>query len=172
MEYLYPQMGKVTLQCSHCTLWTWSGHAIGLHMCSVYDFHNMLWIFSGLKCVGTVQIVRKFCALKKLALVPTIIMHNLRGIETSLISWASPACHYNINITVQKSYACPSEQLCLYSCFCFSFAKFGMLTANVSHLNHSKFLLQCLAHWDCLQTSVQKSSSFHFQLSVLNTILK
>lgn len=67
---------EMSLRCSHCKLWTQSGHEIGLHMCRVYDFHNMLWIFYGLKCLWTIQMVREFCALKKLALVPTIIMQT------------------------------------------------------------------------------------------------
>lgn len=116
MEYLYPQMGKVTLQCSQgsCTLWTQSGHEVTLHLHRGCDFHNILrCFFSGLKCVWTVQMVRKICTLKKLPLVLTTIMHVLRDTEPS---W--------------KTYL---YSVCLYSSFCFSFSKLVMLWLQVFH---------------------------------------
>lgn len=57
-----PQMGT-----SHFAVFTgslhilnsYSSHEVALHLCRGCDFHNVFWCFSGLKCVWTVQMVRK-----------------------------------------------------------------------------------------------------------------
>lgn len=150
MKYLYPQMGKATLLCSQgpCILWTKSGHEVALHLCRGCDFHNTLWCFSGLKCVWTVQMVRKTCALKKFPLVLTTIMPVLRDTEPSLREWGASSAWHMLCL--------PSWRIIfIFKLLFLIFKVCNALTASISHLKNSKKLLwHCLAHWDCLQTLV------------------